>query len=804
MFVRSRKWFRGLCIITLLAIAALLSPLLARADNLTGRVTDPQNNRVPEAQLRLFDRKTGELRKTTSSSDGEFSFQGIPAGEYLLEADAASSALGASQIVNIAGDANVDLQLRISGTSTEVLVTASGTPLAIEEIAKALDVVDSKVIDQRDELSISEAIRNMPGVRVQTQEGPGSLTTIQTRGLRAQDTAVLIDGMRFRDAASLQGDATAFLEDMTIVDTERIEMLRGSGSSLYGSHALAGVINITSKPGGGTTHGEFRTEGGGLGMIRSVLGIGGGLKGDRFTYSDSISHLNVTKGVRNGSPYRNTGTQGAAKYSFTSSLSIGGRLWYDKNYLASTESPTYSPATLANGAGPIYNAVPLTIDQLERFEGKQPYTVGDATFVPNQIDPDARRLGEFLSGAFNVRHQIAPSTSYRVVYQRVNTKRTYIDGPAGPGLFEPGSGTSRNRYEGHTDTLQARLDQNAGKHNLISAGYEFEHEKYFNFNGTVASTNSVDLRQRSHAVFAQDQIRLADGQLQLTVAGRVQSFGLTPPVFAGFTNPFTGAAALEPPTAYTGDGAVAYFFRTTGTKLRAHVGNSFRAPSGYERFGGGGGTYYGDPRLAPERAVAVDGGIDQYFLGSKMQLNGTFYYTNLQQTIGFENSLPAGDPFHRFFGYRNSGGGIARGFEVGGRISPSAKTTVDASYTYTNSDSRTPTIAAIRYYESLGVSKHTFTLTATQWFAKRFGVAFDMSAFSDYTTVLFGLDFSSHPFKFDGPTKADVVFHYEHPISDKRSIDFYAKVENFFNQRHYEDGFLGPKAWAIGGFRFKY
>ena len=79
-----------------------------------------------------------------------------------------------------------------------------------------------------------------------------------------------------------------------------------------------------------------------------------------------------------------------------------------------------------------------------------------------------------------------------------------------------------------------------------------------------------------------------------------------------------------------------------------------------------------------------------------------------------------------------------------------------------------------------------------------------MSVLSDYTTVLFGLDFTSAPFKFDGPTKADVVLHYDHPISDKRSIDFYGKVENVFNQRHYEDGFLGPKAWAIGGFKLKF
>ena len=773
------------------------------ADGLMGTVLDPQGNRVADAQLRLFDRRSGELRKTTSSTDGEFSFQGIPSGEYLLEADASAAALTGSRALTVSGNRTIELQLKISGTSTQVLVTASGTPLAIEEVAKALDVVDSKSIDQRVELSIAEAIRTVPGLRVQTLEGPGSFTTINSRGLRAQDTAVLIDGMRFRDAASTQGDATGFLGDMTTVDTDRIEVLRGSGSSLYGSHALGGVINISSRPGGGPTHGEFRTEGGGLGMIRSVAGIGGGLNADRFTYSGSVSHLNVTKGVRDGSPYRNTGTQGAVRYRFTDGLSVGGRLWYDTNYVAATESPTYNAATLANGSGTIFKAVPLSLEQLERFERKQPFTAGDATFIPNQMDPDGRRVGRFLSGAFNLQHQISPSSSYRVTYQRVYSKRSHNDGPAGPGAFEP-SAASRSAFNGYIDTVQVRVDQRAGNYNLISAGYEFENEKYYSFNGEDAASNSIDLRQRSNAVFVQDQVRLFDGRLQLTLAARAQGFSLKVPTFAGATSPYTGVSAVEPPTAYTGDGAIAYFFRQSGTKLRAHIGNSFRAPAGYERFGGGFGTYYGDPRLSADRAVSLDGGIDQYLMGSKLQLNATMFYTNLQQTITF-GSLPPGDPFSRpFGGYRNSGGGIARGVELGARLSPSATTTIDTSYTFTNSEFRTPTVTSIRFYDALGISRHTFNLTATQWFARRFNVAFDLSALSDYYHVLFGLDFTSRPFLFDGPTKADVVLHYEHPLADQRSIDFYAKVENVFNQRHYEDGFVGPKAWAIGGFRLKF
>ena len=142
--------------------------------------------------------------------------------------------------------------------------------------------------------------------------------------------------------------ASAFLGDMMTVDTERVEFMRGSGSSLYGTNALAGVLNVSSRPGGGATHGEFRAEGGGMGTIRSVLGIGGGLRADRFTYSAGGSHLNVTKGVRNGMPYRNTSGQGTARYGFTPGLSLTGKLWWSNSYLTSTESPAFPAAVVAN------------------------------------------------------------------------------------------------------------------------------------------------------------------------------------------------------------------------------------------------------------------------------------------------------------------------------------------------------------------------------------------------------------------------------------------------------------------------
>src|SRR4030095_3294565 len=160
------------------------------------------------------------------------------------------TALPASKEVSIRGEQSEDLRLEITPTRTDVLVTAVSNPQRMEDAAKAIDVIDADTIERRDELSIVETIRTLPGVRVKQLEGPGGLVTIKTRGLRNQDTAVLVDGMRLRDAASPEGDATAFLESMLVVDTDRVEFLRGPSSSLYGSNALAGVINVSSRTGG--------------------------------------------------------------------------------------------------------------------------------------------------------------------------------------------------------------------------------------------------------------------------------------------------------------------------------------------------------------------------------------------------------------------------------------------------------------------------------------------------------------------------------------------------------------------------
>lgn len=803
---RNRRRIADRCAVVLLGLLCAGSVL--HADSVKGRVLDPDGLAVANARLQLFDRNGGERRRATSDEQGAYAFVNLPAGNYLLDGEATGAALTGSQEVIVRGDETLDLELAISGADVEVIVTSSGTPLLLTEVAKAVDVIDSEEMALRDEFALGEALRSVPGVRVRQLGGPGGTTTLQTRGMRSYDTALLIDGLRFRDAAGTQGDASGLYQDLLIVDTERIEFLRGSGSSLYGSHAMAGVININSSQGGGKTHGEVRTEGGGLGMLRGVARVGGGLADDRFTYSGGFSHLNVRDGYRSRSPHRNTSGQGFAKYQFTPKISASGRLWGADVFTAQADSAAFPAEVTANfpGTGTV-PAIALPTDQVERYEQGLPINARAATFVPSPIDPDSRRVASFAAGALILQHQLTPNSSYRVAYQGIDTNRAYQDGPAGFGEFNVV--TADSRFDGHTDTLQARTDHRVGANHLFTAGYEFERETYRNFNTDESpnpATSEIDIEQRNHAVFAQDQIRFLDGSLQLSLSGRAQFFEIGTPGFSGSENPYGDSELETPPSAYTGDAALAYFIRGSETKLRAHVGNSYRAPSSYERFGAYLSEFfngfYGDPRLSPERSVAVDAGVDQWLAGSKVRLSGTFFYTELQESVVFNNTLLGGpDPFGRFSGYANGGGGAARGVELSGEASPSSNTRFRASYTFTNSDSRTPRIGT-DFFGIPSQSNHIASMTATQWITRRFQATFDLFAASDYSYSPFGA--MGRRMIFDGPVKADVVFSYQFPLTDSQSVEFYGKVENLLNRKYYENGIGSPGAWAIGGMRFKF
>ncbi len=780
-----------------------------QAASLSGTVTDPSGAAVAAASIRLHQVAGTALLTATSDRSGRFSFTNVAPGEYLLDASAAGLTIARAETLTlIAGESReIAVNLIVSAVKTEVSVTSASEPQSLDQVSKALDTVNAGDAEQRGIFSVSDAIRFVPGMRISTRGSPGALTTIQTRGLPPEDTAVLIDGFRFRDPTSVKGDASSYIEDLLLVDTSRIEVLRGSGSSLYGTNSMGGTVNIITDSGGGAAHGDVDVQGGGLGLFRGVARLAGGALDNRLTYSAGFSHRNVTEGVDDVGAVRDWSGQGGLSYALTSRIRLGLDVFANTGYLQEnvTPMPTFTAPTIG-----IIQAIPLTTSQIHLADANLPYDPGNATFVPSLGDPDAGRYSHFVNSLFRFEHEVNSRLSYRVAYGIVNTNRNNTDGPSGPGEFQPQFNTS-DRYIGRIDTVQGRVNYLLGSHQVLSAGYEFEQEHYLNISTdqnpdpTQRAYAKTNARQRSNSAFAQDEIRLFEGRLEVLLSGRFTQSTLDQPSFVGAASPYSNLPS--PPAAYTGDASLAYFLHSTSTKLRAHAGNSFRLPSLFERFGGflfdGVDYAYGDPRLSPERAISFDFGFDQYLFRDHLKISSTYFYSHLQQVIGFLDFPPGYvDPYGRTSGYYNTGGGISRGVELSGDFHPARNTSIFASYTFTNAKDRTSqyyTGTSVDPLQSPRILRNSVSVVATQALGNHLDLDMDFEGGSNYLYPLYGF-----AYEFAGPRQLGLSGGYTIPLSDRSSVRFYARVSNTLNQNFYEDGFRTPPRWAVGGIHFSF
>ena len=212
--------------------------------------------------------------------------------------------------------------------------------------------------------------------------------------------------------------------------------------------------------------------------------------------------------------------------------------------------------------------------------------VAGVTFHPDFNNPDEGRRNRLLVGSARFSHQANEVVAYSLAYQRVSSKRRNYNGPRidpqFAALYPFGDFEFVSVNEGTTDTFDGRVNVRLGKYNLITGGFEYENETLFqNSIPSFSAFNRTTDRQRTFALFAQDQIFLLDQRLQISIGVRNQSYRIRAADRPG------ALTAVTAENSVTGDGSVSYFIRSSNTKLRAHVGNGFRAASLFERFGGG-------------------------------------------------------------------------------------------------------------------------------------------------------------------------------------------------------------------------
>jgi outer membrane receptor protein involved in Fe transport len=808
-----RKNFR-LHLFGLLFIGLLLAAATMHAQSgatLAGSVQDPQGRPVPGTEVTLVSRTGAIGDAATTDSSGRYHFNALPQGDYLLRASARGFALFLADDIHIGAPAETrDVHLQIAGVREQVVVTASGTPQVPEQVSKATTVITQADADARDASALSDVVAYAPGVRVQQLGGAGALTSIKIRGMRSEDTALLVDGLRLRDAAATQGDATGMLEDILFTNASQVEVMRGAGSSLYGTNAVTGVVNVITDAGGGRTRGNILLEGGSLGASRDRAQLAGGFLDDRIQYSAGVAETYVANGVGGDNPYRDTSVQGRVTFHLAPTLRLTARLLGADSFAKVMGSPDALGSLTGLG---IVNAIALSPSLTKLYETGTPLSqikTGNATFIPAPDNPDSTRAARFVSAALLLNGQASPSLDYVLSYQLVSNGRRYGDGPAGVD-FQP-AGSTRSLYDGRIQTADAQIHYRLGPHNLLSIGYEFENENYA-FDTTDQSdptaASGTNVTERSHSFFAQDQARLLGDRLQLSAAFRAQVFDLDTPRFLPLAGaPYQGISFASPTPAYTGDLSGAYFFRKSGTKLRAHAGRGYRAPSLFERFGAGydsffGYTVYGDPRLGPEHSTSIDAGIDQAFLSGKLKTSATYFYTWRQNAINFDTSglISPADPFGRFIGYLNTKGGISRGVEVSAALAPTRSLKVVAAYTYVNAIERAPLVGDI--LQSFAIPKNQFSLQVTEQPTSRLTLILDTIQSSSYLTPMFGTS-GTQTYRFDGLRKINAGVGYRIPLKEYQAVRFFVRANNIFNQTYFENGFLTEGRTALGGLQYEF
>ena len=172
-------------------------------------------------------------------------------------------------------------------TVPSIVVTPTYWPTPIHKAGSTVSIITAEDIARTSAASLVEALRAVPGVTVVEAGGPGGQAHVQIRGAEPGHTLVLIDGIRVNDPASARDEFD--FTTLAVTDIERIEILKGPQSALYGSDAIGGVINIITRRPPGAMRASATAEGGAYGARRAGLSAGG--TAGAFSFSASGSYF---------------------------------------------------------------------------------------------------------------------------------------------------------------------------------------------------------------------------------------------------------------------------------------------------------------------------------------------------------------------------------------------------------------------------------------------------------------------------------------------------------------------------------
>lgn len=242
------------------------------------------------------------------------------------------SSLSFAVAVSSAGSAHAQATAEADDPATVIVVTANRTAQPIERIGQSVTVIDAAELGRRQTQTVADVLRTVPGVSIARNGGFGSSTSVFIRGADSGQTVALIDGVKLNDPASPGGGFN--FGNLLTGNIERIEVLRGPSSVLWGSQAIGGVINmITRQPTEDLTvnlRGEygFRNTGQLVGNIAGKAGPLSASVGAGWFRTDGISAFSEMRGGVEKDGYENFGANANLNLALTDWLSVDARGWY--------------------------------------------------------------------------------------------------------------------------------------------------------------------------------------------------------------------------------------------------------------------------------------------------------------------------------------------------------------------------------------------------------------------------------------------------------------------------------------------
>jgi vitamin B12 transporter len=448
-----------------------------------------------------------------------------------------------------------------------IIVTATRTARTADETLASVTVITREEIDRRRATSVHEVLRGVPGLHVANSGGLGKDTSVFLRGTNSDHVLVLVDGIRIGSVTL----GTAAFQDIPIDQVERIEVVRGPRSSLYGSEAIGGVIQIFTRKGGGRLTPSFSAGGGSHQTHKIAGGASGG--GDRGWFNLSASRLD-TAGFNTCSStvaqpggcftfepdddgYTNNAGTARFGYRFENGLEVDAHLLH------------------AEGAN--------EFDQTDDFD---PVTFAPLEFFHNRSD--------FLQQTVGGRLSFSPFEPWKV---------TLAGGRSLDKLDSMPNPTTTNVFDTERQSASFQNDIALTPDHLLTLGFDYYKDK-------------VDARTGVGPIMQDRDNKAGFAQYQGAFNGLDWVLGIRHDDNEQFGSNSTGNVTLG------------YSFGPP-LRLTAGWGRAFKAPTFNQLFFPG----FGDPNLEPEHSESVEIGASGMVVGVRWSLNG--YYTDLDNLIGF-------------------------------------------------------------------------------------------------------------------------------------------------------------------------